>query len=299
MKIKKSFLIFTMVLISLFAIGAVSAVDDANITDDADNLATIENDVDVDEIVAANGDENVLNDGDGSSGCSTDDQGGQGSQGGQGGQGTQMPSFGNGTWGNGTWGGNGSTFNFDFGNMSIGDLFGGLFGGSSDTIKCNNLNLYYNKITTYKVKLTDSKGNPLSGKVISFAINNKIVGATTDGNGVAKLKVKLKPGSYVVTAQYGDTTVLNTIKIKNNILTKDMTKKYNKKGKFKIKVVTAKGKPLKKVVLKIKFNKKTYKLKTNKKGKAVFKLPKNLEKGKYKIKIICNGLSKKNTITVK
>ena len=290
MKIKKSILRVAMVLISLFAIGAVSAAEDVNVTDDAGDLATIENDVDVDEIVAATGDENVLND----DGCSTDDSG-QGGQGGQG-QGTQGPSFGNGT---GMGGGNGSTFNFDFGNMSLGDMFGGLFGGSSDSIKSSNLNVYYNKITTYKVKLTDSKGNPLSGKVVSFAINNKIVGVTTDSNGVAKLKAKLKPGSYVVTAQYGETTVLNTIKIKNNILTKDMTKKYNKKGKFKIKVVTAKGKPLKKQVLKIKFNKQTYKIKTNKKGKAVFKLPKNLEKGKYKIKIICNGLSKKNTITVK
>ena len=290
MKIKKSILIVAMVLISLFAIGAVSAAEDVNVTDDAGDLATIENDVDVDEIVAATGDENVLND----DGCSTDDSG-QGGQGGQG-QGTQGPSFGNGT---GMGGGNGSTFNFDFGNMSLGDMFGGLFGGSSDSIKSSNLNVYYNKITTYKVKLTDSKGNPLSGKVVSFAINNKIVGVTTDSNGVAKLKAKLKPGSYVVTAQYGETTVLNTIKIKNNILTKDMTKKYNKKGKFKIKVVTAKGKPLKKQVLKIKFNKQTYKIKTNKKGKAVFKLPKNLEKGKYKIIIICNGLSKKNTITVK
>lgn len=286
MKIKKSFLIVTMVLISLFAIGAVSAAEDANVTDDADELATIESDVDVNEIIAANGDENVLNDGNGSSGCSTDDNG-------QGGQGTQMPSF-----GNGTGRGNGTNFNFDFGNMSFGDL-GGLFGGSSDTIKCDNLNVYYSKITTYKVKLTDSKGNPLSGKVISFAINNKIVGATTDSKGVAKLKVKLKPGTYIVTAQYGDTTVLNTIKVKNNIITKDVTKKYRKKGKFKIKVVNQKGKPLKKQVVKIKFKKKLYKLKTNKKGKAVFKLSKKLKKGKYKIKIVCNGLSKKNVITVK
>ena len=62
MKIKKSILIVAMVLISLFAIGAVSAAEDVNVTDDAGDLATIENDVDVDEIVAATGDENVLND---------------------------------------------------------------------------------------------------------------------------------------------------------------------------------------------------------------------------------------------
>jgi hypothetical protein len=309
MKIKKSLLIIAMILISLLAIGAVSASDDAtDIVANADDMEIVESDIDVDEI-AVNEDVNVLTDGEEGSGCSTDtsgcstdtsgcstDTGGQG-QGGGGLGDFDIGSLLNGTGRNSS---NGNGSGFDFGDLGgIGDLFGGLFGGSSDTLKCNNLNVYYAKKTTYSVKLVDSKGNPLAGKVVSFAINNKIVGATTNSKGVAKLKVKLKPGNYVVTAQFGDTTVLSQIKVKNNIITKDVTKKYKKKGKFKIKVVNPKGKPLKKQILKIKFNKQIYKLKTNKKGKAIFKLSKSLKKGKYTIKIKCNGLSKKNKITVK
>ena len=208
--------------------------------------------------------------------------------------------MGNMTFGNNTWG-NGTTFDFgnstfDFG--SLGDIFGSMMGGSKDTLKCNNLNVFYAKKTTYKVKLVDSKGNPLAGKVVSFAINNKIVGATTNSKGIAKLKTKLKPGTYVVTAQFGETTVLSQIKVKNNIITKNKVKKYRKKGVFKIKVVNPKGKGLKNQIVKVKFNKKTYQLKTNKKGVAKFKLSKTLKKGTYKIKVKCNGLSKKNKITV-
>ena len=313
MKIKKSILIIAMVLISLLAIGAVSASDDAaDVIADSDDVETVESDIGVDGIVAINDDVNILNDGEGGSGCSTDPTSGCSTDptsgcstqtGGQG-QGTggfdieSLMNRTNGTGrGNGSSWGNGSTFNFDFG--SLGDMFGGMFGGSKDTLQCNNLNVYYAKKTTYSVKLVDSKGNPLAGKIVSFAINNKIVGATTNSKGVAKLKVKLKPGTYVVTAQYGETTVLSQIKVKNNIITKNVVKKFKKKGKFKIKIVNPKGKPLAKQVVKVKFNKKTYKLKTNKKGKAIFKLSKNLKKGKYTIKVKCNGLSKKNKITVK
>ena len=307
MKIKNTLIIVAMVLISLLAIGAVSASDDgADIieTGDAEDVQTIESDIDVDEVNAVNEDVDILNDGDAGSGCSTDANSGCATQsGGQGTGGFGGMGMGNGTWGNGSWG-NGSNFDFNFGNSTfdlggLGDMFGGLFGGSKDTIKCNNLNVFYAKKTTYKVKLVDSKGNPLSGKVVSFVINNKIVGATTNSKGVAKLKIHLKPGKYVVTAQYGETTVLNEIKVKNNIITKDKVKKYRKKGVFKIKVVDPKGKPLKKQIVKVKFNKKTYKLKTNKKGVAKFKLSKFLKKGKHKIIVKCNGLSKKNKITVK
>lgn len=307
MKIKNTLIIVAMVLISLLAIGSVSASDDgADIieTGDAEDIQTIESDIDVDEINAVNEDVDVLNDGDAGSGCSTDANSGCATQsGGQGTGGFGGMGMGNGTWGNGSWG-NGSTFDFNFGNSTfdlggLGDMFGGMFGGSKDTIKCNNLNVFYAKKTTYKVKLVDSKGNPISGKAISFVIKNKIVGATTNSKGVAKLKIHLKPGNYVITAQYGDTTVINQIKVKNNIITKDKVKKYRKKGVFKIKVVDPKGKPLKKQIVKVKFNKKTYKLKTNKKGVAKFKLSKSLKKGNYKIKVKCNGLSKKNKITVK
>jgi hypothetical protein len=61
-------------------------------------------------------------------------------------------------------------------------------------------------------------------------------------------------------------------------------KKAKKAGKFKVKVLNSKGKAFKNQAIKIKFKGKTYKLKTNKKGIAVFNVSKNLKVGKYTIK---------------
>lgn len=52
-------------------------------------------------------------------------------------------------------------------------------------------------------------------------------------------------------------------------------------------------------MVKVKFKGKTYKLKTNSKGIATFKIPKNLKKGKYTIKTTYNGLTNSNKIIVK
>ena len=82
------------------------------------------------------------------------------------------------------------------------------------------------------------------------------------------------------------------------------------KAKVKVKKYTvtlkdSKGKAIKKVKLTLKIKGKTYKAKTNAKGKAVFKIKKLTKKGKYTAKIKFAGnknfkaVSKKVKITVK
>ena len=62
------------------------------------------------------------------------------------------------------------------------------------------------KTTNLKATLTDYYGNPVSGKTITFKVNNVSVpgSATTDANGVATLPytVDLVGGSYVITAEF-------------------------------------------------------------------------------------------------
>ena len=60
--------------------------------------------------------------------------------------------------------------------------------------------------------LTDSNGNALSGKTVTFYVNGKSYTATTDSNGVAKVSftVKEDAGTYPVTVSFpGDNTYLN------------------------------------------------------------------------------------------
>ena len=78
-----------------------------------------------------------------------------------------------------------------------------------------------------------------------------------------------------------------------------MSKKVKKTGKFTVKTLNSNGKAVKNKVIKIKFKGKTYKIKSNKKGIAAFKIPENLKVGKYTIKTTYSGLTNTNWITVK
>ena len=169
---------------------------------------------------------------------------------------------------------------------------------AKDSIKSANLKTYYDKTTTFKVTVMSGNKAVTKGTVV-FKVNNKKITANIGSNGVATLKIKLKPGTYKVTSTYGKVSVNNNIVVKKSIITKNVSKKYKKAGKFKVKVLNAKGKAQAKQKVKIKFKGKTYTVKTNKKGIATFKLSKKLKVGKYAIKTTCKGLTVSNKITVK
>lgn len=170
-----------------------------------------------------------------------------------------------------------------------------------DTAKIvsKNLKVYYKSKTKFKIQVLDKKGNADAYADVTFYINGHEYYGMTDDEGYATLKLKLKPGKYTVFSQYGDIIIKNRITVKTTLVTKNLSKKVKKSAKFKIKVLNSKGKALKKQTVKIKFNGKTYKLKTDKKGIATFKVPKNLKVGKYNIKTTCNGLTNSNKIIVK
>ena len=165
-------------------------------------------------------------------------------------------------------------------------------------IQSKNLNTYYQDKISYKVTVSDFKCK-VANKYVKFTIGKKTYSVRTDKNGVATLKLKLKPGKYAVYASYANAKVKNTINVKTTLVTKDLNVKAKKTGKFPAKVLSSKGKPLAKKTVKIKFKGKTYKIKTNKKGIATFKVSNKLKAGKYVIKTTWNGLTNSNRITVK
>lgn len=169
---------------------------------------------------------------------------------------------------------------------------------ASPKILSNDLTIYYGS-NMFKIQVFDRKGNPAGYEDIVFYINNHEYHRITDGEGYASLDFKLKPGSYDIFSQYDGVIVKNKITIKTVLITKNIYKKVKKSARFKIKVLNSKGKAFKNQSVKIRFKEKTYKLKTNQKGMAIFKLPKNLKAGKYTIKTNCNGLTNSNRIIVK
>ena len=146
-----------------------------------------------------------------------------------------------------------------------------------------DLKVYYDGGNCYKVRVYDDNGKHVkSGKKVTFYVGNKKYTRTTDKNGYAKLKLTQKPGLYQVMAKYKDFEVANVVQIKQVI--KSMTsfsgKKLKSTFKYKVKFL---GKNKKNKKITVKFNKKTYKAKTNKKGIAKFTIKTPKKPGSYNL----------------
>ena len=146
-----------------------------------------------------------------------------------------------------------------------------------------NIEMYYDDGTSYNVRVFDDNGNPAkAGQKVTFAIGKKVYYKKTDKNGFAKLKIPSVPGLYKIGARYNDYVVTNNLVVKPVLkpLTSFSGKKAKKTIKYKVKIL---GKNNKNKRITVKFNKKTYKAKTNKKGVATFVLKTPKKVGIYKV----------------
>ncbi len=170
-------------------------------------------------------------------------------------------------------------------------------------IIASNMVRGYNSGVDYQFKVVDINGNPIANKKVKIKIKNKSYTVKTNGKGVAKLNVKLSVGSYKVIIINPDTgnAVTKTLKIVKRLSgNKNIAKYYNSNFKYKFKVIGNNGKAVGKgVKIKVKIGKKTYRLKTDKKGVITIKLTKKFIPKKYTVKATYKGYSIKNTIKVK
>ena len=160
------------------------------------------------------------------------------------------------------------------------------------------LTMYYGAGKLYKVRVCDDNGNFVKGLKVTFKVNGRSYYAFTDKSGYASYKINLKPGTYTITAEYNGFKVSNKVKVKSTIITKNIKVKKGKIIKFTAKLVNKKGKILKNKKIIFKFKGKTYKVKTNRKGKAVLKITKKYKKGKYTITSRYGKLTIKNKIRI-
>ena len=64
-----------------------------------------------------------------------------------------------------------------------------------------------NKKAYFKIKLTDSRGNPLKNKKIIYKINGKKYAKRTNSKGIVSIKIKLRMGTYKLKCAFGKTSV--------------------------------------------------------------------------------------------
>jgi hypothetical protein len=150
--------------------------------------------------------------------------------------------------------------------------------------------------TTYKVNknlvitLKDANGKALSGVKVTVKLKNTKT-YTTDKNGQIKVSTKgLVPKKYTAKITFNGNTNYDKSTKSVKVTVKKAKSKITARAKvyrssLKVKkyaVVLKSGKsPIKKSVLTLKVGKKTYKAKTNNKGKAIFKITKLTKKGRY------------------
>ena len=177
-------------------------------------------------------------------------------------------------------------------------------------ITAKSITATYNVNKNLVITLKDSKGNVISGVSVTVNLNGAKT-YKTDKNGQIKINVaKLVPKAYTAKISFAGNnnykasfaTVKVTVnKAKSKIVAKKKTFKKAKKVK-KYAITLKSGKTaIKKVQVTLKIKGKTYKAKTNSKGKATFKIAKLNKKGTYKSKITYKGSKyfKKATKSVK
>ncbi|WP_407392098.1 hypothetical protein [Methanobrevibacter sp.] len=176
-----------------------------------------------------------------------------------------------------------------------------------DTKIINNKNIAadYAGESYFSVKVvTDDNRTVGAGEEVKFTINGKTTSVQTDNNGIAKIEITQTPEKYAITTTYKGQTLKNTVTVKqvlkaSKVTVKKTSKKFTLKAKLKINGKLQKGKKIT-----FKFNGKTYKVKTNKKGIAKKtlkkKVIKKLKKGKkYTVKVTYLKDTIKSSVKVK
>ena len=179
-----------------------------------------------------------------------------------------------------------------------------------------NLTSVYNEGKYITITLKDDYGNPMGNMPLSIDFNGRTNNYMTDGTGKVKLSSKsLVPNDYVAKISFAGDDKYQSSSFSVNLVVKKANaylfaskKKFNAKTsvkKYKVTLKTNRNAAMKKVKVYLKVKGKTYVVKTNKKGQAIFKLKKLTRKGTYKATITykgdnCyNGVVKKAKIKVR
>ena len=168
----------------------------------------------------------------------------------------------------------------------------------------SNLKMLYTSGKYFKVRLTID-GQPFASQKVKITIKGKTYTRTTNANGYASLKITFPPKAYTVKATYGNLTITKKITVKSIISAKNINAKRSAKTvKIKVALKKVNKKYLKNKKITLKFNKKTFKAKTNKKGVATFTIKNSVYKKlkvnkKYAYQVIYGKNKVKKTIKFK
>ena len=166
------------------------------------------------------------------------------------------------------------------------------------TILANDTVLMYMDGTVFVAKFLDKTGKALTNASVKFNINGVFYTRITDNEGVAKLNIRLRPGSYILTA-YNNVTGEEKgfdITVKSLIVANDLTKYYLNATRFEATIYNKNGTLAINKNVTFNINGVFYTRQTNENG--VVGLNINLRPGNYIITTMFDGLAIGNNINV-
>jgi hypothetical protein len=162
----------------------------------------------------------------------------------------------------------------------------------------NNVIKYYRNASKYSVTILGKDGFAVgSGHTVEFNINGVYYNRQTDIYGIASLNLNLRPGDYIITAQYDGCRVSNSIRILPTLTANDIEMGYNDGTKFKAHLVDGTGLAAAYEKVKFNINGVFYTRTTDENGIASLNI--NLMVGTYIITSEHNGLAISNKIIIK
>ena len=83
------------------------------------------------------------------------------------------------------------------------------------TLEADDLEMKYKDGSTFNVTVLDGQGKPAYKAAVTFNINGVFYTRYTDSSGIAKLNINLMAGEYIITSEYDELRISNTITIKD------------------------------------------------------------------------------------
>ena len=165
-------------------------------------------------------------------------------------------------------------------------------------LKANDLIKRYGTSSQFTVTLLDGNGRLYANQVIKFNINGVFYNRTSDENGYVKLNINLRPGDYIITAEYNGYKVSNNIKVLPVLVGSDLTKQVFDLTPFSVKLVDGQGFPLIGKVITLNINGVMYNRTTDLLGYARLNI--NLWPGQYIVTSMYaeNGAITSNKVTI-
>ena len=82
------------------------------------------------------------------------------------------------------------------------------------TLNASDLEMSYKDGSSFNVLVLDGQGNPLANAAVTFNINGVFYTRYANSSGIAKLNINLMSGKYIITSEYDELRISNTITIK-------------------------------------------------------------------------------------